>query len=546
MTDDSITLTRGRLAQLASLIGGAGILAGILGLIAGSVPSPLAISTLVVGIAGIIGWALLAPPDFIGFITGQRVRYGTITIFSTLLLIGIVGLTYTLLARGAVTLDMTENRRFTLSPESMGVLRRVNREIMLTGFYTSRALRTREVDDQFFRLYETATDGLVLRQYIDPEEQPAMAQRFGVYEDAQVFISFLNPDGSVDFSTLARVPRGPNQERDVTEAISRLLIAGTIKVYFEVGNSTRSPLDASQEGISGINNGIRESGLITAPLNLSEIAAAGMDIPEDAAAVIFARPLRDLSTAEIDVLARYLEDGGGLLLMTDILFTDDAFLQENGAFNQFLWENFGIRALDAVIVDPVSSGQTALDVISTAAFTDNAVGRRLIPEESLPTIFRVVRAVDVDLERSLPNVTNGRVLMSSPASYGETNLRLLGDTNTYRYDPGEDLPGPLTMAVWSWNLANDARILLIGDSDFASNGMIMMGSNSILFTDGLSWVSGFGDRINFAPQAYTTGLPLLFISQQQLDLITFFVVILLPGSLLVLGLAIWARRVRRT
>ena len=41
----------------------------------------------------------------------------------------------------------------------------------------------RELDDEFFRLYETATNGLITRQYIDPDEQPALAQRYGVTED---------------------------------------------------------------------------------------------------------------------------------------------------------------------------------------------------------------------------------------------------------------------------------------------------------------------------------------------------------------------------
>ena len=49
----------------------------------------------------------------------------------------------------------------------------------------------------------------------------------------------------------------------MTQAISRLLLSGTLTVYFDTGLGERDPLDTSQEGISGINNGVRESGLIT-------------------------------------------------------------------------------------------------------------------------------------------------------------------------------------------------------------------------------------------------------------------------------------------
>lgn len=543
---NTITLTRSRVAQWGSMFGSAALVAGILGFIWQGNLSDIVIATFAFGIAGIALWAILAPQDFTGFITGRRVRYGTVTFFSTLLLAGIVALAYILLQRNTITLDMTQNNRYTLSNESIAVLQRVTRDIQITGFYTSRALAVREVDDQFFRLYETATDGRIRRQYIDPEENPAQANAFGVTQDGQVFISYLNADGTVDFNTLARVPRGPRQERDMTQAIARLLIAGTIKVYFAQGNGERSPLDPTSEGLSGVNAGIQESGLVTAPIDIIGLASVGGDIPNDAAAVIFSRPLRELTEDEIAVIDRYLQRGGSLFLMADTLYTDDAFMREDGAFNQYLWDNFGIRALDAVVVDMASSGSTALDVISDSVFSENDIGARLNTEPGTVTMFRVARALEVNLDSAPPNIANGRVIMSSPASYGETNLETLGATNRYAYDEGEDIPGPLTTVVWAYNQRTQAKIVLVGDSDFATNGLVQSPvGNGILFTDSLSWLSGLSERISFAPQAYAASLPLIFVSQQQLDVITFVTIILLPGATLVTGLAIWARRVRR-
>lgn len=546
MRSNVITLTRGRVAQWGGMIGSAALLAGIIGFIWQGSLSEIVIVALAVGIAGIALWAALAPQDFTGFITGRRVRYGTVTFFSTLMLTGIVALAYVLLQRNAITLDMTQNNRYTLSSETLRVLSRVTRDIQITGFYTSRALYVREIDDQFFRLYETATEGRIRRQYIDPEESPAQADRFGVYEDGMVFIAYLNADGSVDFSSLARVPRGARQERDMTEAISRLLIAGTIKVYFSQGNGERDPLDPTAEGLSGVNAGIQESGLITAPLDITDLATIGGDVPVDAGAVIFARPLRDLTTEEIAVIDRYLQRGGSLFLMADALYTDDAFMREDGAFNQYLWDNYGIRALDEVVVDTASSGTSPLDVISDSVFTENDIGARLNTEPGTVTMFRVARAVDVNLDAAPPNIANGRVIMSSPASYGETNLETLGATNSYAYDEGQDTPGPLTTVAWAYNQQTQAKIVLVGDSDFVTNGLVASPvGNGVLFTDSLSWLSGLSERIQFAPQAYSASLPLIFVSQQQLDLITFVTIILLPGATLVTGLAIWARRVRR-
>lgn len=544
--DRHIRITRTVVAQVGSVIGATALLAGIIGYIWQGALSDVVIASLAVGIAGLALWAVLAPNDFTGFITGRRVRYGTVTVFSTLLLIGIVALGYNLLQHNTITLDMTQNQRFTLSAETLGILRRVNRDIQITGFYTAANVTTRALDDQFFRLYEAATNGRIHRVYIDPEENPAQATRFGVAQDSQVYISYLNADGSVDFNTLARVPRSGSQERDMTQAISRLLLSGSIKVYFAQGDGERNPLDTTSEGLSGTHNGIQESGLVTDQLSLSQIASNGGDIPEDAGAVIFSRPLHDLDEAEIGVIDRYLNRGGALFLMPDVLYTDDAFMRQDGAFSQYLWENYGIRALDAVVVDTASSGSSPLDVISAAVFTDTDIGARLNPEVGDSTLFRLTRALEVNLDSAPPNIANGQVVLSSPFSYGETNLAALGATNSYTYDEGPDIPGPLPTVVWAYHQRTDAKIVLVGDSDYATNGFVLSPrGNGILFTDSLAWLTGFSEQITFAPQAFTGNLPLMFVTQQQLDLIVFVTVILIPGGLITAGLAIWARRARQ-
>jgi ABC-2 type transport system permease protein len=540
-------LTRGRAAQIASFVGITGLITGLIGLVwrSGSTAN-YALVALIVGGLGITLWAGLTPREFRETITGKRVRYGTVTVVSLGLLIGIVVLAYMLLQSASLTLDLTQNQSFTLSQETLNVLRRVTRPMRLTGFYTARNLNARELDDQFFRLYTAATNGLIEREYIDPEQNPAVADRFGVQQDGQLYISYLDASGQIDMTTVSRVPRGESQERDVTQAISRMLIAGTIKIYFATGADQRDAFDTAADGIAGVNSGIRESGLLTDNLNISQIAQAGGDIPNDAAAVIFARPLRDLTEAETGVISRYMASGGGLFLLPDVTYNDNPFMAESGAFNTYLWETFGVRALDAAVIDPDASAASQLDIISAVVFTESPIAARVNPEAGTQTLFRVARVVEADLVTTPPNVANGRIIMTTPFGYGERNLSALGATNTFGFNEGEDIPGPVTTAVWATNQTTGARIVLIGDSDFISNGQVLSApGNGILFTDALAWVSGFSDQIEFAPQAFTAGLPTVFVSQQQVDLVVFITVVLVPGILIVSGLAIYARRVRR-
>ena len=263
----------------------------------------------------------------------------------------------------------------------MEVLQRVNRPIQITGFYSSRALPAREIDNQFFVLYETATNGLIRRQYIDPDEAPAVAQRFGVQEDGALFLSYLNDDGTVNFDSLARIPvdrTQPQQERDMTEAILRLLVSGTVAAYFDISHGTRDALDANQEGLLGIHNGMQESGFFTSPVDVAAVAVSGGDIPQDASVLILARPVTDYTEAEVGVLDRYLDRGGALLILADVLFNEDRFLRADGILNNYLWANFGVRVLEAAIVDPVASFRCA-ECSGCQQYCDRAIESRNRP-----------------------------------------------------------------------------------------------------------------------------------------------------------------------
>ncbi len=545
MSSDSIVIRRGQLGRWAGYAGAAGLLAGVVGGLWLGAVTPAIVALLAAGVLGMVAWAALNPREFTDFITGRQVRHATASVFSVFLLVSIVALTYTLVARSALTLDMTEARRFTLSQQTRDILQGVQRPIRITGFYASNAVQMREVDDQIIRLYEAESGGRITRQYINPDEEPALAQRFGAYSSGALFLSYLNPDGSVDFGTIARIPRQTDgaQEREITQAIARLLIAGTFKVYFETSLGTLDPLDTSQQGLSAVHLGMQESGLTTAALDLAGLAASGGVVPDDAAAIIIARPTVEPEAGVLALIDDYLKRGGALLLLTDVQFSDNPVLGENSLFNEYLWAAFGLRALNAVVVDYSASIRTPLDVLGAAIATEIDIAARLDPEEA-PTLFRLARSLQINSEN--PPVNGGFLIMSSPNSYGETDLRALAETGAYAPNPERDLPGPQVIAAWAWDERTDAKILLVGDSDFITNGYISSSlGNAILFTDGLAWLTGLSEQIGFSPRAFTTGLPLLYVTAEQLDLIALITALVMPGTVLLAGLLVWRRRGRQ-
>ncbi len=545
-----LVITRGSVAQLGSLIGGSGLLFALLGLIwQGGTLTPLVAGLLVVGLLGIGLWAWMTPQEFIAFMSGRQARRSTVSIFSTLLMIGVVSLLYIIVQREVIVADMTIDNRFTLSPETQELLQAVARSpqpLEITAFYYPREVAQREIDAQYIQLYVNASAGKIRSRYINPLEQPAFSERYqaAIEQGINVFISFLDENGDIIPSSTIPVNDTGAQEADITEALARLLATGRFKIYFERGMDTLDPIANAAQGISILNNLARTNGIITDSLSLQQLANNNAVVPSDASALVIARPRRQMTPDELRVLDNYVQRGGSLFIAGDVLYSDQLFMAEGTLFNRYLWETFGLRLLNAVVVDPQSSGRNDLEVVSAAVFGNNQItaGINLEGRPQSTTLFDLARVVEVDDD---PPVNNGRAIMTTPNAWGETNWDALSTRNEYRNDADADLPGPLVTVAWANNEETGSKVVLVGDGDFLMNGQVQnTEGNAQLFLNSIGWMTGFTEATRFQPQAFST-TPVLFVSGETLDAIAFITVILMPGFMLVAAFGIWMRRLRQ-
>lgn len=538
----SVVFTRGSLGQIASFVGATGLLTGFIALVWQGSFEWFVTLAFVLGLLGIALWAVFTPQEFIGFVTGRQARRGTIAVFSTLLLTGIVVLTYIVVERAVLTLDMTNAGEFTLSPETLDVINQINRPIRITGFYTSDSVASRDLDDQFFRLYEAKSDGMITRRYFDPAEQPELAEQFGA-KNGDVYLSYLNADGSVDMSTTQWVPLTGKQERDMTQAIARLLSTGNFTVYFSFGSGELDSDDDTGVGTSNAKNLLRVNGFNTGKIDLRGLAEAGEPIPRDATAIVIAGAQESFTPDMIAMLDTYLDSGGTLFIMAN---ETGSFLPEDSDFNTYLWENWGIRLLNAIVIDERVGDPSPWDIFSYAIY-DSPITASLDPTTDATTAAQFYRARAIEVNPD-PPVNNGAVIQSSEVSFAERDVQALIQNNTYAYEDGVDLPGPQTVVAYAFDAGTGGKIILVGDSDFITNGRIaaeQSKGNGYLFMDGIGWMTGFTERVSIAPQAVGVTQPFIFVSPQTLDEIAFFTAVVMPGIVLVLGAVVWFYRSRR-
>src|SRR4051812_4543625 len=103
----NVTLSRGQIGQLGSIVGGLGLLIGLLGAIWEGGFTPAVIGLLAAGIFGLVLWYVMTPQDVQAFVQGRQTRYSTLAFFSTLIMIGIVSLAYIFVQREAIVADST-------------------------------------------------------------------------------------------------------------------------------------------------------------------------------------------------------------------------------------------------------------------------------------------------------------------------------------------------------------------------------------------------------------------------------------------------------
>jgi ABC-type uncharacterized transport system involved in gliding motility auxiliary subunit len=113
--------------------------------------------------------------------------------------------------------------------------------------------------------------------------------------------------------------------------------------------------------------------------------------------------------------------------------------------------------------------------------------------------------------------------------------------NQAKMDEGKDIKGPLTLGVAATKKAGgkDARLVVIGDSDFASNAYQRQGANGDLFVNSINWLAEEEDLISIRPKSQTNrDVQLSSVAQNLL----FWITIFMPLAVIVLGISIWWKR----
>jgi len=465
-------------------------------------------------------FVLARPAQVRAALTRRGTRYGSNVVLMSIAFIGIlIGLNY-LAGRYHYRYDATELKEHTLSPQSVQVLAELNKPVTIVGFFSADDHQ----QENFTKLLDQYLyyNDLLSYSVIDPDREPLKARQ---YEPV--------PYGGLLLQSGERTERVyMPDEQDVTSALLKVISEENKVIYFLTGHQERDPEGYGSDGYSMVANALRDQNYEVRTLNL----AVTTTVPSDASVVVVAGPQTEFIEDELTRLQSYLIRGGKALIMQDPLY--DAGLGNILS----IWQ---VRFGAGVVVDPASSlmGSVAAPVVEGYRFSQ-------ITKDLPMTFFPLARPVEQTGEDPTGNITFSPLAETTPQSWAEQDL----ESAEVQLDTEVDTPGPLTLVatieslpIVDWEEAQvpvvpdlKTRLVLIGDSDFASDEYVGSLGNGVLFLNAINWLAEEESLIAIGPKG--TQPRSVFLTQVQANLLFFVSVLLVPLALLAMGIIVWWQR----
>jgi ABC-2 type transport system permease protein len=109
----------------------------------------------------------------------------------------------------------------------------------------------------------------------------------------------------------------------------------------------------------------------------------------------------------------------------------------------------------------------------------------------------------------------------------------------------EDTVGPLTVAMAAEDANSGARLVVVGDSDFAANADFYSYANGDLLVNSIDWAAHQDALISLTPKQSTPRY-VAPPTAQVVGLIFLLTVLVIPGAVIAAGVYVWLRRRRQT
>ena len=410
--------------------------------------------------------------------------------------------------------DLTTQKLFSLSDQTKKIVGGLKSDVTVVRF-------SKTPDPQFDDLMTEYRDlnSRLRYQNVDPQEKPEVAKEYGATHIGDVIVS----SGSRK-QTIAPNPEAPVSESDVTSAILKVTNDKVKNVCFVTGHGEKSLTDTAGTGYSQVDAGLKKEGYATDSVNL--VMQNG--VPSTCDVLVIAGPTQSFFPQETAMVSKYLDAGGKVFIENDP--QTDPKLDD-------IFQSWNITPGKNVVVDASGVGRlfgTGPAVPLVVNYGDSPITKNLTGGM---TFFPLARTVSIaDKDKADPG--DVELLKTSAQSFTIPNL----EQKQVKFDPKTDTAGPLSLGVAADKKTGnkDARLVVIGDSDFATNQWVGLQHNGDLFYNTTDWLAQDENLISIRPKEATNRR--LVLTESQAAGLRWVDLIFLPGIVIFSGIYIWWKR----
>ena len=447
--------------------------------------------------------------------------------------------------------DMTDAGLHSLSDQTVSMLQRLEQPVHIVFFHSHQMGKTVER----YELMAKQTDNVTV-EFHDPTLNPAQARFHGV----------RFPGTAIMTSEGRRSVVNGDSEADIANGILRVSQGITQLICFLDGHGEADPFSKEMhdhlEGTVDHSHGMgveyvlhETHGMAKARGSLETLNYKVKKVSllqekngmKDCEVLIVAGPKAALLAPEVDTIKSFLETGGNALFMIDPFI-------ETGL--EPIINAFGARLDDGMVVD-----ETNHFGIDSSAPAVTSYNYHQITREVPLTFYPGSRSLSPT--NPVPGVQVTPIVNSSRRSFSETSQDRIS------FEREIDLPGPRTLMLAANRRPLDeddaqllkdlirspeqqsrsedvkavtehSRVIIVGDSDFATNSFFHVLGNGQLFLNAISYLAAQENLIGIKPALRE--LPRFNLTNRQMKGTFFSALFLVPSLLFLIGTAVWWRQ----
>jgi len=449
----------------------------------------------------------------------RQTKYAAYATLYILVILAIVTIANVLANRYNKSYDATSNKRYSLSDQTIKIVKGLKEDAKIAYFDQSTAFH--RAKDQL-DLYANLSPKVHV-EYVDADKNPQLARAAGIKNYGTTIVQIGEKKEEAKSTS----------EEGITGAFIRALKNNTRTVCFVTGSGEHRIDDTDRGGYSRFKDLLGKDEYTSKSINLLQKA----DVPGECTVVVVAGPSGDYQQPEVDAIKKYVEGGGRALFLLDPpLKMGRSEIADNDALAGLL-QSWGVTLNKDLILDLNPIGQLAglgPQVALVTSYDSHAIVNEM---KGSATGFPLARSLDV---KSADKTTVDKLFESSDSSLATTKL------DSPRVDPNDpkNKKGPLTIAAaGSYRTGKEnaqGRFAVVGSSEWAANSFINFNGNRDLALNTMNWLSSDEDLISIRPKEREDRR--ITMTRSQMNWVRITSQFLFPLAVIIAGVTVWWRR----